>query len=280
MDLIHSLLNLAGLLLWLNWRALGFAEKLQPPSISITGVLRKVEAPRQRRWLFLAGLALLLLVRSVFYWQIGAAANWTPQLDLAAVVISFRSDFWTRALLYSLLSFGVVLGLFYVWLLLLSAVNRKVPETDPLQKLVRLHLSRLERWPAWLKLLLPWLLAVLLWYGAAPWLARLGIAPAPRTSFQLLQQSALVGLAVYLAWKFLLVGILFLHLLNSYLYLGNVPFWTFINATARNLLRPLGFLPLRLSKVDFAPLVGIALILLLTESGAYQLARLYQLLFR
>lgn len=276
MDLIHFLLNLAGLLLWLNWRALGSAERLRPPSISIAGVLRQSRAPGQRRWLLLGGLAVLLLARSVFYWQIGSAANWTPRLELGAVALAFRSDFWTRALLFSLLSFGLLLGLFHVWLLLLSAVNRQVPETDPLQRLVRLHLSRIDQWPVWLKLLLPWLAASVLWCGAAPWLAGLGVLPAPRTGFHLLQQAALVGLAVYLAWKFLLVGVLFLHLVNNYLYLGNLPFWTFINATARNLLRPLGFLPLQLGRVDFAPLVGIALVLILAETGAHQLARLYQ----
>ena len=53
-------------------------------------------------------------------------------------------------------------------------------------------------------------------------------------------------------WKYFIVGILLLHLLNSYVYFGNHPFWNFVNATARNLLYPLRWLPLRVGKVDFA----------------------------
>jgi uncharacterized protein YggT (Ycf19 family) len=54
---------------------------------------------------------------------------------------------------------------------------------------------------------------------------------------------------------------LFLHLIGSYVYLGVSPLWDFIEATSRNLLVPLRWLPLRIAKLDFAPLVGVILIL-------------------
>jgi uncharacterized protein YggT (Ycf19 family) len=63
--------------------------------------------------------------------------------------------------------------------------------------------------------------------------------------------------------KSILPLFLFLHLLVSYVYLGSSPVWDFISLTARNLLAPLKWLPLRTRRVDFAPLVGIVLILLL-----------------
>jgi uncharacterized protein YggT (Ycf19 family) len=60
----------------------------------------------------------------------------------------------------------------------------------------------------------------------------------------------------------LIAVVLLLHVVNSYLYLGNHAFWSFINATARNILAPLRWLPLRVGRVDLTPVVGIAVVLL------------------
>jgi len=105
----------------------------------------------------------------------------------------------------------------------------------------------------------------LLWLALHPLLAQLAIVPETKSNGQLLEQAAVLGLGTYLAWKYLIVGILVLHLLNSYVYLGNHPVWNFVNATARNLLSPLRWAPLRLGKVDFLPVAAIALVFLVTE---------------
>jgi len=67
-----------------------------------------------------------------------------------------------------------------------------------------------------------------------------------------------------------------LHLLISYVYLGNSKVWTFIEGTARNLLKPLRWLPLRAGKADFAPILGIALVLTAAELGSRLLTSIYQ----
>ena len=46
-------------------------------------------------------------------------------------------------------------------------------------------------------------------------------------------------LGAYLAWKYLIGGLLLLWLLTTYVYLGNSVFWSFVNLTGRNLLLPL-----------------------------------------
>ena len=69
--------------------------------------------------------------------------------------------------------------------------------------------------------------------------------------------------------------ILLLHLLNSYIYFGKHPFWRYVNVTAQTLLQPLRKIPLRIGKVDFAPVLGIAVIFLAAEGIGYELARLY-----
>lgn len=267
MPLIDFILNLAGLLLWLSWCSAGFDSPVRTPA-TLAGTLRKADPAGPRRWRFLAFLLGLLWFRAWIYGVIGPAVNWTPSLDLGFITLSFRGDHPRIMLLFSLLSFGLALGVFYLWLLLLSLLNRRVPDTDPLQKLVRLHLGWVEGWPIPLKALLPFLLGGLLWLALHPLLSLMSIIPAARSPEQLLEQAAFLGVAAYLAWKYLIVSILFLHLLNSYVFLGHHPVWNFVNATARSLLLPLRWVPLRLGPIDFSPLVGIALVFLVGEAAS------------
>ena len=110
-------------------------------------------------------------------------------------------------LLFSVLSFAVALGVFYLWLLLLSCVNAQVPDADPVQRLVRVWLGRLERWPGAIKLLLPLAVTALAWCLLHPLLARLNMVPASAPG-RLLAQGAVIGLAAYLTLKFLIIAIL------------------------------------------------------------------------
>ena len=84
-----------------------------------------------------------------------------------------------------------------------------------------------------------------------------------RSLAQLCGQAAVVGIAGWLVWGYAIGAVLILYVLSSYVYLGNAPFWSFINLTARNLLRPLSALPLRLGKIDLAPLLALALLAVL-----------------
>ena len=216
----------------------------------------------------------LLAGRALVYWQLSSQLHWTPRLDLAIIDLHFhldpalRWDFIARALLFSLLSFAITLLNFYFWVLLLSRVNSGVPDTDPCQRLVRLHFKWLERWPGILKFLVPFVTGAVLWLALHPLLTGLAILPTVRSGEQLLRQAVVIGAVTYLAWKYLIAGILLLHLVNSYVYLGNHAFWNFVNATARNLLWPARWLPLRLGKVDFLPLVVMALVFFVGEMVA------------
>ncbi|HEX3797547.1 MAG TPA: hypothetical protein VH413_02505 [Verrucomicrobiae bacterium] len=266
MALLDFILNLAALLLWLNWLSIHSDPLARASAASLIGTLKKADSSGPRRWKSLVGLVLLLGFRAVIYWQLSPTVHWSPTLSLGVIVLSFRGDFFTHVLLFSVMSFLFALATFYFWLVLLSVVNTSVPDKDPLQKLVRLHFRWLERWPAPIKLLLPFLFGALFWVSFHPLLAFLDITPGIKSTAQLFRQSAIIGLAAYLAWKFLVVGVLLLHLLNSYVYLGNHSFWNFINATARNMLFLLRWLPLRLGKMDFVPVIGIALVFLVCET--------------
>jgi hypothetical protein len=141
MALIDVILNLVGLLLWLNWRSTGFDALIKSTPTTLIGTLRRAEPSKVKGWYFLVAVVGLLFLRSWVNWQVGAAVDWMPTLKLGAISISFRSDLFWRAMLYSVLSFSVTLIIFYLWLLFFSIVNGRSEEGDPLQKLVRLHLG-------------------------------------------------------------------------------------------------------------------------------------------
>ena len=178
MSLIDFILNVAGLLLWLNWRAVP-TPRVAPPGTTGLGLPRREDPPRAR-WRYLLGLLALLLGRAVFYWQAGSGLKWDPGIRLSAIALLFRSDLPGRMLLFSFFSFGAALGFFYLCLLLLSSVNAPVSDADPAQRLVRLHLGRLERWPNAVKLLLPLLVTTALWCALNPLLLWIGMVPRCR----------------------------------------------------------------------------------------------------
>ncbi|MGA2684320.1 MAG: hypothetical protein ABSF51_04645 [Verrucomicrobiota bacterium] len=272
MGVIDFILNLAGLLLWLNWRSLRFDPLGQRTPATLIGTLRRAEPRRLRRWHLPAALGGLLLLRAVFYWQIGSGVGWAAgRLYLGVIELSFRSDSFGRILLYSFFSFGLTLGVFYLWLLLFSILDGP----EPFHRLVRMQLGPVDRWPRWLKLSLPLVLTALLWWLASWVLAWLAIVPPPVSAAHRIEGSLIIGLGSYLAWKYAAGGLLVLHLLNSYIYFGKHSFWYYVTAEAQTLLRPLRAVPLRAGKADFAPVVGIVLVFLFAELAERGLAALY-----
>lgn len=256
MALVHFILNLAALLLWVKWRSQSAPAPTAPSSLAAGSLLRRPRPHTPR--LLPAALMALLLGRAFFYWQLSPASNWTAKLDLAVVTLSFRSDFAGQMLLYSLASFAAWLAVFYLSLLFLVIADREIAAHVPGMRWVRAQLGRLTHYPLALKLLLPWLVFTLVWIAASLVLPRLGLSPATGSLVRILGQGALVGIAAFLAWKYVITGLLLLHLLHSYVYLGNHPFWGFVEETGRNLLRALRWCPLQLGRIDLAPAAGAA----------------------
>jgi len=273
MALIDFILNLAGLLLWLNWRSVRFDPLGKRKPATLIGTLRRAEPKRLRRWHLLAALGALLLLRALFYWQIGSAAHWTGIVNLSVITLSFRSDFFARMLWFSIFSFGLTLGVFYLWLLLLSILAG--PEPLPFHRLVRMQLGRIDRWPRGVKLLLPLAITAAFWLAAGWLLTWLQIIPPPVSAAHRIEAALIVGLNSYLVWKYVIGALLTLHLLNSYIYFGKHPFWSYVHAEARTLLSPLRAVPLQVGRVDFAPVVVLALVFLAAELAGRGLFFLY-----
>lgn len=263
MGLIDFILNLAGVLLWLSWRSIRLDPLRKIRAATLVGTLRRAEPRRLKGWEFLIGLAALLVLRAVLYRHIGSAADWSPKLDLFFVVLRFPSETYRSALLYSVLSFTRILAICYFWALALLIINRGISDTEPLQKMLRLHLGPIARWPWVVQLLLPLVVIMSIWALLHPLLVQWGIVNRVQSPAHLVAQGLLICAALCLTLQYLLPVFLLLHQVASYVYLGNSVVWDFVGATARNLLAPLRWLPLRVARLDFAPLAGVVLILFL-----------------
>jgi uncharacterized protein YggT (Ycf19 family) len=259
MPLIDLILNLAGLLLWLSWQAIGITAATRPSALSLVYTLKRTEPrpPRKRTPLLL--LLALLIGRSLVYWQLGPGTQWTPFLNLGVVTLRFPADSWSYLLLYSVLSFAQVLACYYLALVLVTVANAHTLQSDPLQRIVRMQLGLIGRLPWFLSLLIPLVGGALVWFALGWAFGRLGLYTPVPTLDMLWQQALVFGLGTYLVWQYLLIVLLIIHLFNSYVYLGNSPIWAFLATTGRNALRPIRWLPLTLGRFDTAPLFGIVL---------------------
>ncbi len=177
MAIVDFILNLAGLLLWIKWRSLPFDPIHKRTPATLVGTLRRAAPSHFRRWHLLAAIGGLLVLRAVFYWQIGPAAHWTGKLDLGVITLSFRSDLFGRMLLFSFFSFGLTLGIFYLWLLLLSLLAGSPANAGPIHRLVRMPLGGIDGWPRWAKIISPFVGTALLWWLASWLFAWLEIIP-------------------------------------------------------------------------------------------------------
>src|SRR5215469_15654221 len=162
MGVVDFILNLAGLLLWLNWRSNRFDPLVKRMPATLMGTLRPAAPKRLRRWHLILFIVVLLVLRALLYWWIGAMFPkvWVGQLNLGLTTLSFRSDLMIRMVLFSFLSFGLVLGIFYIWLIVLSILAGPLP----VHALVTIPLGHIDRWPRWLKALLPFLATAILWW--------------------------------------------------------------------------------------------------------------------
>jgi uncharacterized protein YggT (Ycf19 family) len=266
MSLIDFVLNIASLLLWLNWRAIRFDPLMRATPATLAGTLRRAAPPKLKRWHFLAALGALLFLRALFYRQLGPAVGWTPRLDLGVITLPFRADFFSHELVFSALSFLHTLLIFHFWLLALTVISGRGSDPDPVHKMLQLQLGRTAHWPRSVQISLPLLIVPVLWLALHPLLSYINVVSPTRSPLHLVEQALLIGAGMYFSLKFVLPAFLFLHLIASYVYLGSSPFWDFVAVTSRNILRPLNRIPLRFGKFDFAPLLQIVLIVLLLHA--------------
>jgi uncharacterized protein YggT (Ycf19 family) len=271
MGLVDLILNVAGLLLWLNWRSIRFDPLTRRTPATLMGTLRPASPTTLHPWYFLIFITGLLLLRAVIYRWIGSATgSTTSYLDFGATSQGFRHDNFLQCLAFSFFSFGRALAILYIWLLFFSILSGP----EPIHRLVKIPLGRVDGWPRWLKIILPFLITAVFWWLASWLLARLP-PQLPSTPAQKFQSAIVIGCSSYLVWKFPAGALLLLHLLGSYIYFGRHPIWNYIEQTAQKLLQPLKPIPLRVARVDFAPVAALAIIFFVAELAERGLIWLY-----
>jgi hypothetical protein len=271
--LLDFILNVVGLLLWFNWRASGL--KLAAPGVvSLAATIQRTELIEPRRWFSFGCLVALLLVRALVYCNIGSKVNWTATLDLTAIALPFRSDLLSRMFLFSLLSFLVSLAIVYASLLLLSVINEKSRTTDYFSRLIALQLGWIGKWFWPIRFLLAPIGAGLLWLVASFLFVKLGIIPPVRTAAHAWQVAGVIALCAIVAWKYVLILFLGLHLVNTYVYLGNSSFWQFVTLTGERLCLPLRWL--RIGKINLGAPLLIVLIIVASHIASLNLVQLYR----
>lgn len=268
---VDLILNLAALLLWLNWRA-GKVDPLgRRTPATLVGTLRRAEPSQIQRWQMPLILGGIIFLRAVLYWLIGSALGWVGTLNFGVISPAFRCSWFGPTLCFSFLSFLLVLGIFYSWMILLSLLEGPKPIHD----FVRLQLGRVDDWPRGVKACLPFVVTAVSWWLVSWMLVGLRIIPPPVTALWRVEESLIIAAQSYLIWKFPAALLLVLHLLNSYIYFGRYPVWNYADKTAQKLLQPLKGIPMRIGKVDFAPVLGIVLVFLIAEPAGRGLQWLY-----
>ena len=263
MEWLHLILNLAALLLWIHWRA-GTMPRPKPAN-SVIGPTPNPGPIFRHSWIFLVALLGLLGLRAVFYHQFGPGLDWVPSLNLIEASPHFRSDYFPRALAFSVLSFARWLVALYFCLALLSAVRPDAEGSGNWREFLKAQFGWLGGWHPAFHCLAAFALAVGVHLGESHWMHSVGVIAEPAQSLHHLPTLLALDLraAVYLA-----MALLALYLLNSYVYFGEANFWTNVDASGKRLLSPLRAVPLVVGKLDLAPFLAF--------SAAYGLSFLLQ----
>jgi len=277
MDFIHVVLNLIGIGLCLSWQSgQRRGPELYTDGSLLVSTVKRTDTIRRGQWLNLASLGFLLMFRPLFYWHIGSELNWTPALQVGPLALHFRSDYIGRMFIYSWLSFAGALGMGVSWMLLLSLLNHKPGDPDPIQKFIMRQWGFIGRLPVFLKCFLPLVAGLVFWPVLRAGLSALDIMPYPQSVGMIWKESLIMAGAFYLTWKIPAFVILFLHVINSYVYMGNQPFWHLIQHSAKSLMKPFKWIPLQIGKVDLSPILAMPIVFFLAEALKLSLLRLFE----
>ena len=255
---IDLFLNLVGIAFWLSWRASLHPVKTLGAGTLVSN-LKPVETPATARWLNPVCLVLLIFGRPLLYGQLApwteSSAAWNP----GPVTVAFRDDVAGRLTFFSMLSFVWALLIWHAGVTLFSRLARLSDRGANLRWFQELG-ALPARWPLGVVLLIPTLAAAALWAVLAIPFASRGMIPALHGATGLGTQSLLIGVSVWMPSRWLLASLLLVRFVHDYVYLGDHPLWSWIRLATSPLIRPLSFLPVRIGRLDFTPVLVAGLV--------------------
>jgi uncharacterized protein YggT (Ycf19 family) len=261
MAFINLLLDLVVLVLGLSVLGIGTRTPVHRAG-TLLGNLKLAESKPARSWKPVVLLVALLFLRPFLYRMLSDVLGEIPSWNAIPASIPFRPDSFLRLLLFSWVSFLWTLIQFLSWVLLLSALSKACRDPANWNRFFEELVGPLVRWPLPVCLLLPGFAAGSLWLALRWPLHLMSIAPPPASAAALLEQSLLVGLGIWVSVRWLLGGLLLLRLINTYVYLGNHPFWDFVHQIGGIPLLLFRRLPLQIGKLDLSPLIATAIVFL------------------
>lgn len=256
MVLFDWLLNMAALLLWLSATRFG-ASPVQRRPLTLAGNLKPASRAESRTWPVVAALLGLLVVRAVVYWNLGRSLNWVATWSPGSVTVAFRSDFLGRMFLYSFWSFAWTLFHWYAALVFLAGIHGEPREGEPVARMIRDHLRAAGQMPRALLLLWPGVGLMLLWPLLHALFSLAGVLPPIPLGRRLLSQSLAVGLGGWMTLRWPLTVVLVFGMFLNIVYVGSHPLWTYLESLLSRMLRPLRWLPLRIARIDFLPMIAL-----------------------
>ena len=263
MSWVVYILDLAGLLLWLSFRRVG-ADPTRPAG-TLLGNLRPAAPVPHRSWTSLGALLLMLVLRPLLLVLLATLLDATPTWTPGPTVIAFRADDWLRLYFFSTLSFVWTALVGYGVLLIFCALSRDVPELSSFSAFAVAMAGPVGRFPVLLILLLPAVAGALVWLGVGHLLEWQHLVPPTRAGWPLAVQSMIMGVAVWLPIRWIVMCVLLLRFVHNYVYLGEHSVWTLVQTIGRRLQYPLSWIPARLGRMDLVPLLACGLYWFLGE---------------
>ncbi|MGA4644148.1 hypothetical protein [Limisphaera sp. 4302-co] len=260
---VDSLLNLVCVLLAVGARAGRDDWDRRRAAATLAGTLRPAAVSRVRTGWTWAAAGAVWALRTWLDWLAGGWSDWSPRVDFGVLTLSFPVLPGWRGLglmaVYTLLSLAVWLTALALWMVLLSCAGQGVCEGNPVHAWVRRCVGPLARWPCGLRLVFPMVCVAVLWLALEPLLFMLGLLPQPTPWPWRAWQALVMGVGCGRAWVPVVTGLLVLYWLNLYVYFGRHPIWDYVARIGRRWVSPVRWLPLRVARMDFAP-VALALL--------------------
>ncbi|MCD6339632.1 MAG: hypothetical protein J7M29_09675 [Verrucomicrobia bacterium] len=209
------------------------------------------------------------------FWLIDTSWDWTPYLHLGVAQLPFNGAHLGLTVCYSILSFLVWLGVFWIWISCFFSLGKGSGRDGPAEAWMRTQLGWTARLPTFLKVTLPGACLGGVWWALRPCMVRANMLPPLISPDQAWQEAVLVGCATLPHWLGAMAAALFLEGLSTYFVLGYSPLLDCAKAAA-NRMRPLwAWIPAQWGALELRPFVGALLLALAALGMRFGLERLF-----
>lgn len=275
MQIIDFILNLAAWILWVNvWMQLHSPTNIQRP-LTLLGTLIGPTRRLDSVWIFFGGFLLILFIKTLLLHYLGAPINTTMSVNFLLLVVYFKTGHLVSIFWMALASFLKFAMMAYIWVWFMSRISPK-DNAENITNGLKASLGFLQSRHWMIQVLALFAFGMIGWAFLAVVFGWLGILPAFSSVLHLVWQASFVSISAWLGLYYLIILLMGLHLIHSYVHLGNWEGWDWLDGASEKLLSPLARLPLQWARIDFSPFVVLLLNWLLYHGCDYLILFFYQ----